>query len=129
MVARVLLTERPSGSATRSSSECRRLGPDWRVLRHYTPPSTSTVVPLLHIVPSKLDIDRLIPMTPALMRRGTRQSGGRYGDDVFLCALPSAPCGEKSKSSSPLDGRQPVGRIKLPVNVLQVLVDGAKRDP
>jgi hypothetical protein len=36
-------------------------------LRHYTPPSTATVVPLLHIVPSKLDIERLIPMTPELV--------------------------------------------------------------
>jgi integrase len=36
-------------------------------LRHYTPPSTGTVVPLLHIVPSKLDIERVIPMPPELV--------------------------------------------------------------
>ncbi|WP_198958187.1 MULTISPECIES: tyrosine-type recombinase/integrase [Amycolatopsis] len=36
-------------------------------LRHYTPPTTGTVVPLLHIVPSKLDIERLIPMAPELV--------------------------------------------------------------
>jgi hypothetical protein len=36
-------------------------------LRHYTPPATGTVEPLLHIVPSTLDIERLIPMTPELV--------------------------------------------------------------
>ncbi len=36
-------------------------------LRHYTPPSTGTTVPLLHIVPSKLDTERLVPMTPELV--------------------------------------------------------------
>ncbi|MFJ8819161.1 tyrosine-type recombinase/integrase [Amycolatopsis thermoflava] len=52
-------------------------------LRHYTPPSTGTVVPLLHIVPSKLDIERLIPMTPELVSvlltvvRRVRDTDGR----------------------------------------------------
>jgi integrase len=36
-------------------------------LRHYTPPSTNTLVPLLHIVPSKTDAERLIPMSPELV--------------------------------------------------------------
>ena len=36
-------------------------------LRHYTPPTTGTVVPLLHITPSKLDTERLVPMTPELV--------------------------------------------------------------
>jgi hypothetical protein len=36
-------------------------------LRHYTPPTTGTLVPLLHIAPSKLDIERLIPMSPELV--------------------------------------------------------------
>lgn len=36
-------------------------------LRHYTAASTGTLVPLLHIVPSKTDIERLIPMTPDLV--------------------------------------------------------------
>ena len=31
-------------------------------LRHYTPASTNTLVPLLHIVPSKTDAERLIPI-------------------------------------------------------------------
>ena len=36
-------------------------------LRHYTPASTNTLVPLLHIVPSKTDTERLIPMSPELV--------------------------------------------------------------
>ena len=36
-------------------------------LRHYTPASTNTLVPLLHIVPSKTDAERLIPMSPELV--------------------------------------------------------------
>jgi integrase len=36
-------------------------------LRHYTPPSSNTLVPLLHIVPSKTDAERLIPMSPELV--------------------------------------------------------------
>lgn len=36
-------------------------------LRHYTSETTATVVPLLHIVPSKTDAERLIPMTPELV--------------------------------------------------------------
>jgi integrase len=35
-------------------------------IRHYTPPNTGTVVPLLHIAPSKIDNERLIPMSPEL---------------------------------------------------------------
>ena len=31
-------------------------------LRHYTAPTTGTLVPLLHIVPSKTDCERLIPI-------------------------------------------------------------------
>ncbi|AFM20303.1 site-specific recombinase XerD (plasmid) [Mycolicibacterium chubuense NBB4] len=37
-------------------------------LRHYTAASTSTLVPLLHVVPSKTDCERLIPMTPELVQ-------------------------------------------------------------
>jgi integrase len=37
-------------------------------LRHYTAPTTGTLVPLLHIVPSKNDCERLIPMTPELVQ-------------------------------------------------------------
>ncbi|MEJ7786071.1 MAG: tyrosine-type recombinase/integrase [Solirubrobacteraceae bacterium] len=37
-------------------------------LRHYTAPTTGTLVPLLHIVPSKTDVERLIPMTPELVQ-------------------------------------------------------------
>lgn len=36
-------------------------------LRHHTPVSTNTMVPLLHIVPSKNDAERLIPMSPELV--------------------------------------------------------------
>jgi integrase len=36
-------------------------------LRHYTPPTANTLVPLLHIVPSKTDAERLIPMSPELV--------------------------------------------------------------
>lgn len=36
-------------------------------IRHHTPASTNTVVPLLHIVPSKNDTERLIPMSPELV--------------------------------------------------------------
>ena len=36
-------------------------------LRHYTPPSINTLVPLLHIVPSKTDAERLVPMSPELV--------------------------------------------------------------
>lgn len=36
-------------------------------IRHYTPPTTDTLVPLLHIAPSKIDIERLIPMSPELV--------------------------------------------------------------
>jgi hypothetical protein len=36
-------------------------------LRHYTPPSTGKLVPLLHIIPSKTDAERLIPMSPELV--------------------------------------------------------------
>lgn len=37
-------------------------------LRHYTSPTTGTLVPLLHIVPSKTDCERLIPMSPQLVQ-------------------------------------------------------------
>jgi len=37
-------------------------------LRHYTAASTGTLVPLLHIVPSKTDCERLIPMSPELVQ-------------------------------------------------------------
>ncbi|WP_375504590.1 tyrosine-type recombinase/integrase [uncultured Jatrophihabitans sp.] len=37
-------------------------------LRHYTSQSTGTLVPLLHIVPSKTDCERLIPMSPELVQ-------------------------------------------------------------
>lgn len=37
-------------------------------LRHYTHPTTGTLVPLLHIVPSKTDCERLIPMSPELVQ-------------------------------------------------------------
>lgn len=36
-------------------------------LRHYTSASSNTLVPLLHIVPSKNDMERLIPMSPELV--------------------------------------------------------------
>ncbi|WP_433020058.1 tyrosine-type recombinase/integrase [Kribbella sp. CA-294648] len=36
-------------------------------LRHFTSSTTGTLVPLLHIVPSKTDAERLIPMTPELV--------------------------------------------------------------
>jgi site-specific recombinase XerD len=36
-------------------------------LRHYTSEITGTLVPLLHIVPSKTDAERLIPMSPELV--------------------------------------------------------------
>lgn len=37
-------------------------------LRHYVAPTTSTIVPLLHIVPSKTDQERLVPMSPELVK-------------------------------------------------------------
>jgi hypothetical protein len=36
-------------------------------LRHYTSQTAGTLVPLLHIVPSKTDAERLIPMSPELV--------------------------------------------------------------
>lgn len=36
-------------------------------LRHYTSAKTGTLVPLLHIVPSKTDVERLVPMSPELV--------------------------------------------------------------
>jgi integrase len=52
-------------------------------LRHYTAASIGTLVPLLHIVPSKTDIERLIPMTPELVtvlvavQRRAKDNSGR----------------------------------------------------
>lgn len=37
-------------------------------LRHYVAPTTNTIVPLLHIVPSKTDQERLVPMSPELVK-------------------------------------------------------------
>jgi site-specific recombinase XerC len=37
-------------------------------LRHYVAPATNTIVPLLHIVPSKTDAERLVPMSPDLVK-------------------------------------------------------------
>jgi len=37
-------------------------------LRHYVAPTTNTIIPLLHIVPSKTDAARLIPMSPDLVK-------------------------------------------------------------
>jgi Phage integrase family len=37
-------------------------------LRHYVGPTTGTLVPLLHIVPSKTDCERLIPMSPEVVQ-------------------------------------------------------------
>lgn len=37
-------------------------------LRHYVAPTTNTIVPLLHIVPSKTDAERLVPMSPDLVK-------------------------------------------------------------
>ncbi len=36
-------------------------------IRHYTPPASDTIVPLLHIAPSKIDVERLIPMSPEVV--------------------------------------------------------------
>jgi integrase len=36
-------------------------------LRHYTAPDTNTIVPLLHVIPSKTDTERLVPMSPDLV--------------------------------------------------------------
>lgn len=71
-------------------------------LRHYIAPTTNTIVPLLHIVPSKNDQERLIPMSPELVKilvevqRRARGSGDhvplsmRYdtNDKTFSEALP-----------------------------------------
>lgn len=71
-------------------------------LRHYVAPMTNTIVPLLHIVPSKNDQERLIPMSPELVRilvevqrraRGTGQAvplSTRYdsNDKTFSEPLP-----------------------------------------
>lgn len=71
-------------------------------LRHYIAPTTNTIVPLLHIVPSKNDQERLIPMSPELVKillevqrraRGTSDTvplSTRYdpNDKTFSDALP-----------------------------------------
>lgn len=71
-------------------------------LRHYVAPTTNTIVPLLHIVPSKTDQERLIPMSPELVKilvevqrraRGTGQAvplSTRYdpNDKTFSERLP-----------------------------------------
>ena len=36
-------------------------------LRHYRAPATGTLVPLLHVAPSRNDQERLIPMSPELV--------------------------------------------------------------
>ena len=43
-------------------------GTDSAVPAHYVAPTTNTIVPLLHIVPSKTDHERLIPMSPELVK-------------------------------------------------------------
>ena len=71
-------------------------------LRHYVAPTTNTIVPLLHIVPSKNDQERLIPMSPDLVKilvevqrraRGTSKAvplSSRYdpNDKTFSEMLP-----------------------------------------
>jgi integrase len=71
-------------------------------LRHYVAPTTNTVVPLLHIVPSKNDQEWLIPMSPELVKilvavqpraRGASQAiplSRRYdpNDKTFSNSLP-----------------------------------------
>ncbi len=58
----VIKTLRLSGCRVEELTELPQLS-----LRHYTPASTGKLVPLLHIAPSKLDIERLIPMSPELV--------------------------------------------------------------
>jgi hypothetical protein len=58
----VIETLRLSGCRIEELTELTQLS-----LRHHTPASTGKLVPLLHIAPSKLDIERLIPMSPDLV--------------------------------------------------------------
>jgi hypothetical protein len=58
----VIETLRLSGSRIEELTELTQLS-----VRHHTPASTGKLVPLLHIAPSKLDIERLIPMSPDLV--------------------------------------------------------------
>ncbi|WP_298867630.1 tyrosine-type recombinase/integrase [uncultured Microbacterium sp.] len=37
-------------------------------MRQYVPSTTNTIVPLLHVVPSKTDTERLLPMSPELVK-------------------------------------------------------------
>ena len=64
-------------------------------LRHYTPPSTNTVVPLLHVVPSKTDTERLIPMSPelvtVLLAVQRRAKGGAEPVSYTHLTLPTTP--------------------------------------
>jgi integrase len=58
----IVETLRLTGIRVEELQELTQLG-----LRHYTDPTTGTLVPLLHIVPSKNDAERLIPMSPDLV--------------------------------------------------------------
>lgn len=71
-------------------------------LRHYVAPSTNTIVPFLHIVPSENDQERLIPMSPELVkilvevqrrarRKPDRPLSSRYdpNDKTFSEMLPN----------------------------------------
>lgn len=73
----IIDTLRHTGIRLEELSELTQLS-----LRHYTSARTGTVVPLLHIVPSKNDTERLIPMSPELvavllevLRRGKGTDG------------------------------------------------------
>ncbi|TDP27845.1 phage integrase family protein [Nocardia ignorata] len=58
----IIETLRLTGARIEEALELTQLS-----IRHYTPATTGTVVPLLHIAPSKTDLERLIPMNPELV--------------------------------------------------------------
>jgi integrase len=64
-------------------------------LRHYTAEATGTLVPLLHIVPSKTDAERLIPMSPELVNVLVQVQRRAKGDQPHIPLSVRYDCHEK----------------------------------
>jgi hypothetical protein len=84
-------------------------------LRHYTSQTSGTLVPLLHIVPSKTDVERLIPMSPelvtVLLAVQRRAKAGLPGDEVQRARIVPRPPGSCSRSLGAQSSRRGVLRV------------------
>jgi len=76
-------------------------------LRYYTLASTGKLVPLLHITPSKLDSERLIPMSPELVSvlLGGAPDPRQRQAGAPICAL--RPSREGARPAAPTSVRPP----------------------